>query len=87
VDRLVLKLPQGWGARHQTIAVDSSTDGQTWTQLIAPAVYLFSPTSSAGNNVVDISVPSTTMNFIRLDISNNDVQGAPQIAEFEAYSN
>jgi hypothetical protein len=87
VDRLVLKLPQGWGARHQTIAVDSSTDGQTWTQLVAPAVYLFSPTSSAGNNVVDISVPSTTMNFIRLDISNNDVQGAPQIAEFEAYSN
>ena len=49
--------------------------------------YLFSPTGTAGNNVVDISVPSTTMNYIRLDISNNDVQGAPQVAEFQVYSN
>jgi hypothetical protein len=87
VDRLVLELPQGWGARNQTIEVDYSTDGQTWTQLIAPAVYLFSPTAAAGNNVIDISVPPTTMNYIRLDISNNDVQGAPQIAEFQVYSN
>ncbi|HYZ55109.1 MAG TPA: choice-of-anchor D domain-containing protein, partial [Streptosporangiaceae bacterium] len=87
VDRLVLKLPQGWGARHQTIEVDSSADGQTWTQLVAPTVYLFSPTGAAGNNVVDIPVPQTTMHYIRLDVSNNDVQGAPQIAEFEVYSN
>jgi hypothetical protein len=86
VDRLVLKLPVGWGARHQTIAVDSSTDGQTWTPLAASAVYLFSPTGTAGNNVVTISVPSTTMNYIRLDMSSNDVQGAPQLAEFEVYS-
>ena len=87
VDRLVLELPQGWGARHQTIGVDYSTDGQTWTQLAAPAVYLFSPAGTAGNNVVDISVPSTTMKYIRLDISSNDVQGAPQLAEFQVYSN
>jgi hypothetical protein len=87
VDRIVLKLPQGWGARHQTIAVDWSADGQTWTQLVAPAVYLFSPANSAGNNVVVISVPSTTTAYLRLDISNNDVQGAPQLAEFEVYSN
>jgi hypothetical protein len=86
VDRLVLELPQGWGARHQTIAVDYSTDGQTWTQLVAPAAYLFSPTGTAGNNVVDISVPSTTVSYIRLDISDNDVQGAPQLAEFQVYS-
>jgi hypothetical protein len=86
VDRLVLKLPVGWGARHQTIGVDYSADGQTWTTLAAPAVYLFSPTGSAGNNVVSITVPSTTMNYIRLNVSNNDVQGAPQIAEFEVYS-
>ena len=86
VDRLVLELPQGWGARHQTIAVDYSTDGQTWTQLVAPTAYLFSPTDAAGNNVVDISVPSTTVSYIRLDISNNDVQGAPQLAEFQVYS-
>ncbi len=87
VNRIVLKLPQGWGARHQTIAVDYSADGKTWTQLVAPAVYLFSPANSAGNNVVVISVPSTTTAYLRLDISSNDVQGAPQLAEFEVYSN
>jgi hypothetical protein len=87
VDRLVLELPQGWGDRHQTIKVDGSTDGQTWTQLVAPTAYLFSANNAAGNNVVEIPVPSATVNYIRLDISNNDVQGAPQIAEFQVYSN
>ncbi len=87
VDRLVLELPQGWGDRHQTIEVDGSTDGTTWTQLVAPTAYLFSANNAAGNNVVDIPVPSTTVNYIRIDVSNNDVQGAPQIAEFQVYSN
>jgi Pectate lyase superfamily protein/F5/8 type C domain len=86
VDRLVLELPQGWGDRHQTIEVDGSTDGQTWTQLVAPQAYLFSAGNAAGNNVVAISVPTATVNYIRLDISNNDVQGAPQLAEFQVYS-
>jgi hypothetical protein len=87
VDRLVVELPQGWGDRDQTIEVDGSTDGQTWTQLAAPTAYLFSANNAAGNNVVDISVPATTVNYIRLDISNNNVQGAPQLAEFQVYSN
>ena len=87
VDRIVLELPQGWGDRHQTIEVDGSTDGSTWTTLAPSATYLFSANNAAGNNVVDITVPSTTLNYIRLDVSNNDVQGAPQIAEFQVYSN
>jgi hypothetical protein len=87
VDRIVVKLPQGWGDRHQTIQVDGSTDGSTWTTLVPSAAYLFSAANSAGNNVVAITVPATTVSYLRLDISNNDVQGAPQVAEFEAYSN
>jgi hypothetical protein len=86
VDRLVLQLPPGWGDRHQTIEVDGSTDGQTWTQLVAPTAYLFSASNAAGNNVVDISIPAATVNYLRLDVSNNDVQGAPQLAEFGVYS-
>jgi hypothetical protein len=87
VDRIVLELPQGWGDRHQTIEVDGSTDGSTWTTLVPSAAYLFSANNSDGNNVVTITIPSTTVSYLRLDISNNDVQGAPQIAEFEVYSN
>lgn len=86
VDRLVLELPQGWGARNQTIGVDYSTDGTNWTQLVAPQPYLFSPTNAAGNNVVSISVPATSMSYVRLDMSNNDVQGAPQLAELQVWS-
>src|SRR6202035_222441 len=52
VDRLALELPQGWGDRHQTIEVDGSTDGSTWTTLVPSAAYLFSATNAAGNNVV-----------------------------------
>jgi len=87
VDRVVLELPQGWGDRDQTIEVEGSTDGTTWTPLVASTAYLFSAGNAAGNNVVSIPVPSTTVNYIRLDISDNTVQGAPQIAEFQVYSN
>jgi hypothetical protein len=87
IDRIVLELPQGWGDRDQTIEVDGSTDGSTWTTLVPSATYLFSANNADGNNVVTISVPSTTVSYLRLDISDNTAQGAPQIAEFEAFSN
>jgi hypothetical protein len=88
VDRIVLELPQGWGDRDQTIEVDGSTDGSTWTTLVPSATYLFSANNADGNNVVTIPItPTTTVNYIRLDISDNTVQGAPQIAEFQVYSN
>jgi len=88
VDRVVLELPQGWGDRDQTIEVDGSTDGSTWTTLVPSATYLFSANNADGNNVVTISIPSDpTVSYLRLDVSNNTVQGAPQIAEFEVFSN
>jgi Pectate lyase superfamily protein/F5/8 type C domain len=87
VDRIVLELPQGWGDRDQTIEVDGSTDGSTWATLVPAATYLFSSSNADGNNVVTITLPSTTVSYLRLDVSNNTVQGAPQIAEFEVFSN
>ncbi|HUB39464.1 MAG TPA: glycosyl hydrolase family 28-related protein [Streptosporangiaceae bacterium] len=88
VDRVVLELPQGWGDRDQTIEVDGSTDGSTWTTLVPSATYLFSASNADGNNVVTISIPADpTVSYLRLDVSNNTVQGAPQMAEFEVFSN
>jgi len=88
VDRVVLELTQGWGDRDQTIEVDGSTDGSTWTTLVPSATYLFSANNADGNNVVTISIPADpTVSYLRLDVSNNTVQGAPQIAEFEVFSN
>ena len=77
VDRVVLELPQGWGDRDQTIEVDGSTDGTTWTQLVAPTAYLFSANNAAGNNVVSIPVPSTTLNYVRVRSQQQHRPGGP----------
>jgi F5/8 type C domain len=82
VARIVLELPSNWGTRTQTIQIDSSTNGSTWTTLVPSATYQF----TAGSNVVSISGPAATLSYLRLDLSANNVQGAPQIAEFQAYS-
>jgi hypothetical protein len=82
VARVVLELPQGWGTRSQTVEVDGSANGSTWTTLATSAVYQF----TVGSNVVPIAVPKATETYLRLDISANTAQGAPQIDEFQAYS-
>ncbi len=82
VGRIVLELPSNWGTRNQTIQIDDSTNGSTWTTLAPSATYQF----TAGSNVVTLSGPAATLTYLRLDISGNNVQGVPQIAEFQAYS-
>jgi F5/8 type C domain len=82
VGRIVLELPQNWGTRSQTIQVDISTNGKTWTTLAPAQAYQF----TAGSNTVTLSGAPTTTSYLRLDISGNNVQGVPQIAEFQAYS-
>jgi hypothetical protein len=82
VDRVLLALPADWPTRVQTIAVDGSEDGSNWTTLVPATTYTFNP----GSNAVAIPVPAGTQGYLRLDITGNSVMGAPQIAEFEAYS-
>jgi hypothetical protein len=83
VDRVLLELPPDWVTRNQTIEVDGSPDGTTWTTLAPATTYTF----TAGSNAIAIPVPAGTQDYLRLDISGNNVMGVPQIAEFEAYSN
>jgi hypothetical protein len=83
VNRVILGLPQGWGTRNQTIEVDGSANGTSWTTLAPAAAYTF----TAGSNAVAIPVPAGTQDYLRLDISGNTNQGAPQIAEFVVYDN
>jgi F5/8 type C domain len=82
VARIVLELPASWGTRTQTIQVDTSTNGTTWTTLAPAAACQF----TAGTNTVTLSGAPTTTTYLRLDISGNTVQGAPQLAELQAYS-
>ena len=46
VNRVVLKLPTGWGARTQTLSVQGSTTGSTFTDIVASAGYDFNPASA-----------------------------------------
>src|SRR5690606_3575255 len=43
---LTLKLPDGWPARTQTITVQGSADGTTFTTLKAQATYHFAPSAT-----------------------------------------
>jgi F5/8 type C domain len=83
VDRVIVELPENWGTRNQTIKVDGSTNGTTYTTLAPAATYTF----NAGSNAVAIPIPAGTRDYLRLDISGNTSQGVPQIAEFQAYDN
>ncbi|WP_245778314.1 discoidin domain-containing protein [Lentzea xinjiangensis] len=80
-DRVVLKLPAaGWGARTQTLAVQGSTDGSTFTDLVASRGYEFTP---ASNNTVTIGFTAATTRYVRLRITGNTAWPAGQISEFE----
>lgn len=83
VTDLALKLPtSGWGARTQTITVQGSTTGSTFTTLKAQAAYTFAP---ASGNTVTVDVTDTSVRFVRLSISANTGWPAGQLSELEVY--
>lgn len=82
VDRIVLKLPASWGARTQTLAVQTSTNGTSYSDLVASAGYNFTP---ASGNTVTITFPATTTRYVRLNITGNTGWSAGQLSEFELY--
>ena len=80
VNRLVLKLPAGWGARTQTLTVAGSTDGANFTTIVGSTGYTF-----PAGNVVTISFAATTTRYVRLNITANTGWPAGQLSEFEVY--
>ncbi|MFF9340270.1 discoidin domain-containing protein [Streptomyces sp. NPDC014773] len=82
VNRVVLKLPAGWGARSQTLKIQGSGNGTDFTDLSASRAYAF----DAGNdNTATISLDSTTTRYVRVLVTANTVQPAAQISELEVY--
>ncbi|QUQ67348.1 discoidin domain-containing protein [Kutzneria sp. CA-103260] len=81
--QIVLKLPTAnWGARTQTLAVQGSTDGSNFSQIVASAGYTFDP---ASNNTVTVNYTPLTTRYLRLNITGNTGWPAGQISEFEVY--
>ncbi|MFF5476314.1 discoidin domain-containing protein [Streptomyces sp. NPDC012935] len=85
VRRLVLKLPpqSAWQARTQTLSVQGSTDGSTYSTVVAAKDYRFDP---ATGNTVTVSLPSgTNLRHLRLQVTANTGWPAAQFSEVEAY--
>lgn len=80
VEDIVLRLPAGWGARNQTLSVQSSTDGSSFTTLKASATYTFDPSTG---NTVTVDVPDTSARFVRVTLTANTGWNAGQLSEFE----
>ncbi|MEU8264057.1 discoidin domain-containing protein [Micromonospora sp. NPDC048999] len=82
VNKLVLKLPASWGARTQTLTVEGSTDGSTFSTLVASAGYAFNPT---GGNTVTITFATASTRYVRLYFTANSGWPAGQLSELEIY--
>lgn len=82
VNKVVLKLPSSWGARTQTLSVRGSTDGTSFTDLVASQDYAFNPSSG---NTVTITLSTTTTRYLRVNVTANTGQPAAQVSELEVY--
>ncbi|WP_392898302.1 discoidin domain-containing protein [Streptomyces sp. LN699] len=82
VDRVVLRLPENWGARTQTLKIQGSANGSDYTDLTASKAYEF---NAAGGNAVTLSFDAATTRHLRVWISANSVQPGGQLSELEIH--
>ena len=79
--QVVLKLPAGWEARTETLTVQGSTNGTSFSTLVASAGYRFDPATA---NTVTITVTGSTR-YVRLNVTANTGWPAAQLSEFEVH--
>ncbi|MEU3520039.1 discoidin domain-containing protein [Streptomyces sp. NPDC006654] len=80
VREVVLRLPEQWRTRRQTLALQGSADGKSFATLKPTAQYVFGP---GNDNTVKVSVPATLARYVRADFSANSVAGTAQLAELQ----
>jgi alpha-1,3-glucanase-like protein/F5/8 type C domain-containing protein/HYDIN/CFA65/VesB family protein/centrosomal CEP192-like protein len=83
IGKVTLKLPpsSAWPTRTQTLSVQTSTNGSTFTTAVGSATYTF----TTPTNVVNISVPPTSARYVRVNITANSGWPAGQVSELEVY--
>ncbi|MEU6406492.1 choice-of-anchor D domain-containing protein [Streptomyces sp. NPDC046985] len=84
VGKVVLKLPPSaaWAARSQTLSIQGSTDGSTFTTLKASAAYTFDPSSG---NTVTLAFPAANARYVRVNITANTGWNAGQLSELQVF--
>lgn len=83
IDQIVLKLPASWETRTQTLTVQGSTNGSSFTNIVNSASYTFNP--STNNNTVTINFDATSTRYVRLHFTANTGWPAGQVSELEIY--
>ncbi len=72
-----------WSTRTQTLSVLGSTNGTTYSTLVASATYTWNPSTG---NTVTISLPAgTTDQYLELSFTANSVQNGAQASEILIY--
>ena len=85
INQLVLKLPPAtaWATRTETLSVQGSTTGSSFSDLVASTGYTFNP--ATGNTAtINLSGPATTR-YGRLNFTANTGWAAGQLSELEVY--
>ncbi|WP_328460706.1 discoidin domain-containing protein [Actinoplanes sp. NBC_00393] len=84
VNQAVLKLPPAaaWATRTQTLSIQGSTNGSSFSTLKASAGYTFNP---ASGNTVTIDFTAASARFLRVNVTGNTGWAAGQISELEVY--
>lgn len=84
VDQVTLKLPPAtaWATRTQTLSVQGSTNGSSFSDLSASAGRVFNP---ATGNTVTINFTAASVRFVRVNITANTGWPAGQLSELEIY--
>jgi len=85
IGHVTLRLPPltTWATRTETLSVQVSTDGTTYTTVVPSAGYTFNP---ATGNTVSFSLPAgTTARNVRLNFTANTGWPAAQVSEFQVF--
>ncbi|WP_433890627.1 choice-of-anchor D domain-containing protein [Streptomyces sp. CA-111067] len=85
VGKVVLKLPPAaaWAARTETLSVQGSTDGSSFSNIVGSAGYTFDP--SANNNTVTITFNAATARYVRVNITGNTGWTAAQLSDLQVF--
>jgi hypothetical protein len=78
VSQLTLRVPTGWEPRSQTLSVQTSTDGSTFSTASAAAARTFDP-------AVTITLTPVTARYVRLTVTGNTGWPAAQLSALEVY--
>jgi hypothetical protein len=83
---ITIDLPpsSAWNTRTQTLSVLGSTNGTSFSTIVASATYTWNPSTG---NTVTIPLPSGTSDqYLELNFTANSVQNGAQMSELEVFS-